>query len=67
MRASPFLSSLAALAASMWTVGAAAPALNTVQPTPRAPRRSTGQVSRNYAARAARSHAGKPAGYVKAY
>lgn len=67
MRASPFLGSLAAWAATMMAAGAVPPALTTVQPTPRAPRRSTGQVSRNYAARAARSHAGKPAGYVKAY
>lgn len=34
---------------------------------PGASRRYAGSVSINYSARAARSHRGKPAGYVKAY
>ena len=66
MRKSPLFASLLS-AGLLSMVTAMPPAALAAQPAaPRAHRHRSG-VSIDYAARAAKSHAGKPAGYVKAY
>lgn len=54
--------------AGLLAMAAQAPAEPSIgNATPRRTSKTRGKGSINHAARAARSHAGKPAGYVKAY
>jgi hypothetical protein len=67
MRRTGFASTLALglLASVSAPPGLAPPAVT--EGAPRRASKARGKGSINHAARAARSHAGKPAGYVKAY